>query len=44
MADLLSTKIGKRQLVYTYAAFALNGALALSIGSILPYLKAGRAV
>lgn len=40
MADLLSTKIGKRQLVYTYAAFALNGALALSIGSILPYLKA----
>lgn len=42
MADLLKTKIGKQQLLYTYAAFMLNGVLALSLGSLLPFIRESR--
>lgn len=32
----------KKQLVYTYLAFMLNGVLALSIGSLLPFIRETR--
>ena len=32
----------KKQLVYTYLAFMLNGILALSIGSLLPVIRETR--
>lgn len=32
----------KKQLVYTYLAFMLNGILALSIGSLLPFIRESR--
>ena len=32
----------KKQLVYTYLAFMLNGILALSIGSLLPFIRETR--
>lgn len=35
----LQTVREKKQLFYTYAAFMLNGMLALSIGSLLPFIR-----
>lgn len=32
----------KKQLIYTYLAFMLNGILALSIGSLLPFIRESR--
>lgn len=38
----LSTKEGKQQLILTYLPFMLNGVLALSIGSLLPFIRDSR--
>ncbi len=40
--DCLKTAEGKRQLWFTYFAFMLNGVLALSIGSLLPFIREAR--
>jgi len=40
--DLLQTKRGKQQLIFTYATFMLNGVLALSLGSLLPFIRDAR--
>ncbi len=40
--DCLKTAEGKRQLLFTYFAFMLNGVLALSIGSLLPFIREAR--
>ena len=32
----------KRQFIFTYLAFMLNGILALSVGSLLPFLRESR--
>lgn len=33
------TKVEKQQILYTYATFLLNGVLALSLGSLLPFIR-----
>lgn len=38
----LKTVDEKKQLVFTYLAFLLNGVLALSIGSLLPFIREAR--
>ena len=37
--DALKTKTGKKQLIYTYIPFLFNGMLALSLGSLLPFIR-----
>lgn len=37
--NLLKTAEERRQLLFTYLAFMLNGVLALSIGSLLPFIR-----
>ncbi|MBD5454100.1 MAG: MFS transporter, partial [Lachnospiraceae bacterium] len=39
MAGHLKTVEEKKQLIFTYLAFMLNGMLALSIGSLLPFIR-----
>lgn len=39
MAGHLKTAEEKKQLIFTYLAFMLNGMLALSIGSLLPFIR-----
>ena len=40
--DLFGDKIKKKQFVLTYAVFFANGLLALSIGSLLPFIREAR--
>lgn len=40
--DNLKTAKGKKQLCFTYLTFMLNGLLALSIGSLLPFIRDAR--
>ena len=42
MVQSLDTKEKKQQLFFCYSAFLINGLLALSIGSLLPFLKEAR--
>ena len=37
--DLFKDQNKKKQLIFTYGAFAMNGMLALSIGSLLPFIR-----
>ena len=40
--ELLKDKIKRKQIIYTYIVFTINGMLALSIGSLLPYIRDAR--
>ncbi|MCM1045716.1 MAG: MFS transporter [Candidatus Gastranaerophilales bacterium] len=40
--DFLKEKDKKRQFFFTYGAFIINGMLALSVGSLLPYIRDAR--
>lgn len=40
--DLFGDKIKKKQFLLTYAVFFANGLLALSIGSLLPFIREAR--
>lgn len=40
--EFLQDKDKKRQFFFTYGAFVINGMLALSIGSLLPYIRDAR--
>lgn len=42
MIDFLSEKRKKEQFIYTYTIFMMNGMLALSIGSLLPFIRDAR--
>ena len=40
--DFLQDKIKKKQFLCNYSVFLLNGMLALSIGSLLPFIRDAR--
>ena len=42
MFSVLNSKEKKQQFFFTYGVFMINGMLALSIGSLLPYVKEAR--
>lgn len=42
MREIWNDKIKRRQLIFTYGTFLLNGMLALSIGSLLPFIRDAR--
>ncbi|MCL1951057.1 MAG: MFS transporter [Turicibacter sp.] len=42
MAEILNTPQKRRQFIFSYLIFTLNGILALSIGALLPYLRESR--
>ncbi|MBQ8039083.1 MAG: MFS transporter [Lachnospiraceae bacterium] len=42
MFSILNSKEKKQQFFFTYGVFMINGMLALSIGSLLPYVKEAR--
>lgn len=42
MMEFLSEKRKKQQFIYTYIIFMMNGMLALSIGSLLPFIRDAR--
>lgn len=42
MIEFLSEKRKKQQFIYTYIIFMMNGMLALSIGSLLPFIRDAR--
>lgn len=42
MLELLRDKVKKKQLCYSYAVFMINGMLALSIGTLLPFIRDSR--
>ncbi len=40
--SLFENKNDKKQFLYSYGVFVINGMLALSIGSLLPYIRDSR--
>lgn len=42
MMDFLNDKNKKKQFLYSYGVFVINGMLALSIGSLLPFIRDAR--
>lgn len=40
--DILKSKAGKKQIYFSYGVFLMNGMLALSIGSLLPFIQEAR--
>lgn len=44
MFDFLDTDNKRKRMIYTYIIFACNGMLALSLGSLLPFLREAKAL